>query len=110
MMYEAFKQMMTTADALSHGYKFQHKWLMPARNFGYFEMSNDPTPSLRATLLYHAKDHPMLDAFRGKLLISDLKIRGLKAMDSNGKSDPYVAITLGGQTHKTKVSEELHRS
>ena len=28
---------------------------------------------------------------------------GLKAMDSNGKSDPYVVLTAGGLTKQTKV-------
>ncbi len=31
------------------------------------------------------------------------QVRGLKAMDSNGKSDPYVAVSLCGHAQKTQV-------
>ena len=43
---------------------------------------------------------------RGTLHVRLERAAGLKAMDRNGKSDPYVKLSLCGKTHKSKVVKE----
>ncbi|XP_039767104.1 multiple C2 and transmembrane domain-containing protein 1 isoform X3 [Ornithorhynchus anatinus] len=56
------------------------------------------TQSLRLSDL-HRKSH----LWRGIVSITLIEGKGLKAMDSNGLSDPYVKFRLGHQKYKSKI-------
>ncbi|XP_062941605.1 multiple C2 and transmembrane domain-containing protein 1 isoform X11 [Cynocephalus volans] len=58
----------------------------------------DVTQSLRLSDL-HRKSH----LWRGIVSITLIEGRDLKAMDSNGLSDPYVKFRLGHQKYKSKI-------
>ncbi len=58
-------------------HSYQHKWMVPARNFGYFELSVAPTTSLRANILTRKKNEPMLDCWRGKLTLESIKVQAV---------------------------------
>ncbi|NP_001380474.1 multiple C2 and transmembrane domain-containing protein 1 isoform 14 [Homo sapiens] len=60
--------------------------------------SRDVTQSLRLSDL-HRKSH----LWRGIVSITLIEGRDLKAMDSNGLSDPYVKFRLGHQKYKSKI-------
>lgn len=58
------------------------------------------TQSLRLSDV-HRKSH----LWRGIVSITLIEGRDLKAMDSNGLSDPYVKFRLGHQKYKSKVTD-----
>ncbi|KAM5169044.1 multiple C2 and transmembrane domain-containing protein 1 isoform 2-T2 [Callospermophilus lateralis] len=64
----------------------------------YFQNAQFQTQSLRLSD-QHRKSH----LWRGIVSITLIEGRDLKAMDSNGLSDPYVKFRLGHQKYKSKI-------
>ncbi|XP_039731030.1 multiple C2 and transmembrane domain-containing protein 1 isoform X4 [Pteropus medius] len=64
----------------------------------YFQNAQFQTQSLRLSDV-HRKSH----LWRGIVSITLIEGRDLKAMDSNGLSDPYVKFRLGHQKYKSKI-------
>ncbi|XP_044896152.1 multiple C2 and transmembrane domain-containing protein 1 isoform X19 [Felis catus] len=64
----------------------------------YYQNAQFQTQSLRLSDV-HRKSH----LWRGIVSITLIEGRDLKAMDSNGLSDPYVKFRLGHQKYKSKI-------
>lgn len=65
-------------------------------------------PKFQTQSLRLSDQHRKSHLWRGIVSITLIEGRDLKAMDSNGLSDPYVKFRLGHQKYKSKVS--LHPS
>ena len=67
--------------------------------------SSHPTFCMHAMQLQLAEmaHIPVQDGARGKLHVRLARASSLQAADRNGLSDPYVKLTLGGVTQKTRM-------
>lgn len=74
-------------------------FLKQKKKLTYFHVIKFQTQSLRITDL-HRKSH----LWRGVVSVTLIEGQGLKAMDANGLSDPYVKFRLGHQKYKSKVT------
>ena len=70
-----------------------------------FEYS-EPLPT-QGSILFSVSWMPLREeqVLNGTLHVHLLRANGLKAMDRNGKSDPYVKLELAGQKHRSKVKQ-----
>ena len=80
-----------------------HVNLEPLRSVHTHEYS-EPLPT-RGSLTFAISWEPVAaeQVGSGTLHVTLHRAQGLKAMDRNGKSDPYVKLTLAGKTHKSKI-------
>ncbi|KAL6045545.1 hypothetical protein STEG23_026301, partial [Scotinomys teguina] len=64
---------------------------------------NDPRDVFQTQSLRLSEQHRKSHLWRGIVSITLIEGRDLKAMDSNGLSDPYVKFRLGHQKYKSKI-------
>ena len=65
---------------------------------------SEPLPT-QGSILFDVSWEPVAaeQVSTGTLHVHLMRANGLKSMDRNGKSDPYVKLTLAGTTHKSKT-------